>query len=141
FSEQHAFLWHGCVLYDLNQLIATNSSWTLVSANDINDRGQIVGWGYRGFDRNESRAFLLTPATDSPIRPEDNVLLGLRGDSFCACLPVASGQPFVIEASPDLRFWTPVSTNYNRDGLLDFTDPQASASGQRFYRFVPLSGE
>ena len=139
FSEQHAFLWHGCVLYDLNQLIGTNSPWTLVSATDINDRGQIVGTGYRGVDRNESRAFLLTPAPNSPVKPEDNVLLGVRGDSFCACLPVASGQPFVIEASPDLRFWTPASTNYNRDGLLDFSDPQAGSNGQRFYRFVPLS--
>ena len=141
FSEQHAFLWHGCVLYDLNQLIGTNSPWTLVSATDINDRGQIVGTGYRGFDRNESRAFLLTLAPDSPVKPEDNVVLGVRGDSFCACLPVASGQPFVIEASPDLRFWTPVSTNYNRDGLLDFSDPQAGTNGQRFYRFAPLPEE
>lgn len=138
FSEQRAFLWHGCVLYDLAELAGAPNGWTLSTATDINDRGQIVGYGYKGFDRNDTHAFLLTPAADSPVKPEDNVLLGVRADSFCACLPVAAGRPFVIESSPDLRFWTPVSTNYNRDGLLNFTDPNLGNNGQRFYRFTPL---
>lgn len=138
FSEQRAFLWHGCVLYDLAELAGVTNGWTLSTATDINDRGQIVGYGYKGFDRNNTHAFLFTPAADSPVKPEDNVLLGVRADSFCAGLPVAAGRPFVVEGSPDLKFWTPVSTNYNRDGLLNFTDPKLSNHGQRFYPFTPL---
>lgn len=44
---------------DLNTLIPANSGWVLKFATDINDKGQIVGYGtYNGLNR----AFLLTPA-------------------------------------------------------------------------------
>jgi len=44
--------------YDLNDLIRPNSGWTLFVAADINDRGQITGWG---LFHGEYRGFLLTP--------------------------------------------------------------------------------
>lgn len=44
---------------DLNNEIPANSGWTLQFAMDINDKGQIVGYGlYNGLNR----AFILTPA-------------------------------------------------------------------------------
>ncbi len=43
---------------DLNTLIPRDSGWVLLSANDINNRGQIVGYGRRN---GQKRAFLLTP--------------------------------------------------------------------------------
>lgn len=53
------FVWDSANgMRDLNTLIPTNSGWTIAIANDINNQGQIVGWGNLN---GESRGFLLTP--------------------------------------------------------------------------------
>gem|GEM_PF-2846072 len=53
----HAVLWEGGDILDLNDL-HDGAGWDLRWANDINDAGQIVGWGYfNGY----TRGFLLTP--------------------------------------------------------------------------------
>ena len=54
---------------DLNSLIATNSGWTLQSANAINDNGQIVGYGIN--PSGQMDAFLLTPFRTLFIEPSD----------------------------------------------------------------------
>jgi probable HAF family extracellular repeat protein len=55
----HAFGWDndgGALMTDLNDLLPANSGWVLHQARDINDAGQIVGWGkFNG----AFRAFLL----------------------------------------------------------------------------------
>ena len=43
----HAFLYDNGVMTDLNTLIPANSGWELMVATDINNRGQIVGYGVR----------------------------------------------------------------------------------------------
>jgi hypothetical protein len=48
-------------MQDLNNLLVPNSGWTLASANKINDRGQIVGYGFSPLP-DGPHAFLLTPA-------------------------------------------------------------------------------
>jgi probable HAF family extracellular repeat protein len=53
-----AFLFDGFSMLNLNDLIPTNSGWTLLAATGINNRGQIVGNGFHG---GEQRTFLLTP--------------------------------------------------------------------------------
>ncbi|HYP02564.1 MAG TPA: Calx-beta domain-containing protein, partial [Pyrinomonadaceae bacterium] len=60
-----AFLYEKGILLDLNSLIAADSGWTLASATDTNEAGQIVGWGIHN---GESRAFLLTPATAGSLQ-------------------------------------------------------------------------
>jgi probable HAF family extracellular repeat protein len=45
---------------DLNTLIPSGSGWVLSWAFDINNHGQIVGYG---LVNDKFRAFLLTPAT------------------------------------------------------------------------------
>ncbi|MBX7072729.1 MAG: DUF3466 family protein [Pirellulales bacterium] len=42
----------------LDELLPSDSGWQLLYANDINSKGQIVGWGLRN---GASRGFLLTP--------------------------------------------------------------------------------
>jgi probable HAF family extracellular repeat protein len=53
-----AFYYRDGVTVDLNRQIPGASGWVLHAAYDINDAGQIVGWGTHC---GRSRAFLLTP--------------------------------------------------------------------------------
>jgi len=60
YSDGRAVMWEDGTLHDLNDLIPSDSNWFLMHAFDINDAGQIVGYGYvDGLILN--RAFLLTP--------------------------------------------------------------------------------
>jgi len=58
-GQPHAFLWNNGKMFDLNNLLSDNSGWELVSAQGINNRGQIVGYGF--FYDQGYKAFLLTP--------------------------------------------------------------------------------
>jgi probable HAF family extracellular repeat protein len=61
-SSTHAFLWEDGIMYNLNDLVVNlPSGWILNYARDINDLGQIVGWG------PNSKAFLLTPIPEPSI--------------------------------------------------------------------------
>ncbi len=54
-----ATIWdHSHGMRDINSLIQPNSGWLLLEATDVNDAGQIVGYGLR---RGELHGFLLTP--------------------------------------------------------------------------------
>jgi probable HAF family extracellular repeat protein len=57
------FVWKkGEKRQDLNKLIPSDSGWELLAATALNNRGQIVGYGYlNSQDRCHQRAFLLTP--------------------------------------------------------------------------------
>jgi probable HAF family extracellular repeat protein len=64
-SNGRAFRWSaGAGIEDLNSLLdVSGAGWILVSANAINDAGQIVGYGVRN---GTLRAFLLTPTGTFP---------------------------------------------------------------------------
>ena len=48
---------------DLNSLLVNGAGWNLAEGHSINDAGQIAGLGtFNG----QTRAFLLTPLTESP---------------------------------------------------------------------------
>jgi probable HAF family extracellular repeat protein len=56
---RHPFLWQNGRMTDLHTLLPPGSGWRLVEATDINDSGQIVGYGIN--PGKETRGFLLTP--------------------------------------------------------------------------------
>jgi probable HAF family extracellular repeat protein len=58
--RQHAFVYERGNMTDLNTLVPSDSGWELTWAFDINNHGQIVGYG---LVNDKFRAFLLTPAT------------------------------------------------------------------------------
>jgi len=58
-GKQHAFVYENGRAVDLNAAIPPRSGWELTCASDINNLGQIVGYG---IVHNTFRAFLLTPA-------------------------------------------------------------------------------
>jgi probable HAF family extracellular repeat protein len=74
----HAFFWEsGKGIQDLNELIPADSGWELVMASGINNRGQIVGWGYVNGVEVE-RAFLLTPIEDPKVPETLKVKINIR---------------------------------------------------------------
>ncbi|GEM86512.1 DUF3466 family protein [Meiothermus granaticius] len=57
-NTNRAFIWRNGQMSDLNSLIDSTQGWVLTEASDINNQGQIVGYGrFNG----QTRAFLLTP--------------------------------------------------------------------------------
>ena len=57
-----AFLYSKGAVYDLNNLIPSNSGWALDSASGINNLGQIIGWGTN--QNGYADSFLLTPVPE-----------------------------------------------------------------------------
>jgi probable HAF family extracellular repeat protein/autotransporter-associated beta strand protein len=99
-GNYHAFLYTGVgPMQDLNNLIDTSSGWNLTSAEAINEKGQIVGYGYHN---GVSRAFLLNPAS---------LLMwtGSTGNSWNDANNWSSGV--VPGASHDVIFNAATSTN------------------------------
>ena len=76
-NDSHATLWSGAAVIDLNSFLPDsykNAGWSLRTASDINDSGQIVGDAYNS-RTNTSRAYLLTPV--SVPEPATYSMIGL----------------------------------------------------------------
>jgi probable HAF family extracellular repeat protein len=63
-APKAAFLWEDGVMHNLNDLIPPGTDLDLRSARDVNDAGEIVGYGIDPLGR--LRAFLLTPLDTCP---------------------------------------------------------------------------
>jgi probable HAF family extracellular repeat protein len=61
-TTEHAFLYSGGVMRDLNALVPSNSGWKLEEADAISDTGLIVGDGLN--PAGQAEAFLLTPVPE-----------------------------------------------------------------------------
>lgn len=62
-ANGRAVLWENGRINDLNDLVTPNNRWVLQTAESINDRGEIIGYGtFVG----QTRAFLLTPNDPGP---------------------------------------------------------------------------
>ena len=60
--DQRAFLFQNGTRHDLDSLLPASADWKLIQACDINDAGQIVGYGKHN---GKDRLFLLNPVTKS----------------------------------------------------------------------------
>ena len=67
FNWSHGFIWKNGVMTDLNALIPADSNLSIISASNINDRGQISGMGtvLSGPRTGDIHAYLLTPVDAS----------------------------------------------------------------------------
>ena len=76
-GEKHAVLWQAGEIIDLNDLVS-GTDLILEYASDINEQGQIIGWGVRddGTATGQTVAFLLSPnLTPTPV-PTSVLLFG-----------------------------------------------------------------
>lgn len=73
---RHAFVFDGNSMLDLNSFVTIGmDDWSyLEHASDINDNGQIVGYGYK--TDGQAHAFLLTPVSEPVPEPATMFLLG-----------------------------------------------------------------
>jgi probable HAF family extracellular repeat protein len=85
FNWSHAFIWQDGVMTDLGTLFPSSANLLPTMANQINERGQIVGMGtvLSGPHTGETHAFLATPVNASigesvadvvQGRPKSNVI-------------------------------------------------------------------
>jgi probable HAF family extracellular repeat protein len=96
FEKQHAVIWESGQIAMLDSMIAPGSGWSLTTAADINDAGQIAGYGSFG---GGTHAFLLTPL---PV---------LEVPRTATALDFAGAAPNPAQGSTMLRFALPGSAN------------------------------
>jgi probable HAF family extracellular repeat protein len=123
-----AFVWQNGVVTNLNDAIPPGSGLTLVVATDINNAGQIVGWGYDA--GSNYRAFLLTP--EDRLAPSNRV-------NFPQDIALAISEAFTFKTAPENTVRTtsdarpPAETKSAPDETATATpsiDPNASTVGR-----------
>lgn len=96
---QHATLWNGNIIHDLNTLAPTG--WTLTDAAGINRYAQIVGTG-KNQDHPEGEAFLLTLHPDWQGNGNGNWDDGSRWNfAGMGSFGIAPGAPHDVTINPD----------------------------------------
>ena len=89
FNWSHAFIWQDGVMTDLGTMFPLTANLLPTMANQINERGQIVGMGtvLSGPHTGETHAFLATPVRQSigrsvadvaPAHPQSNLPENVR---------------------------------------------------------------
>ena len=111
-GDSHAFLWEEGTMYDLNDTIPAGTGWVLESAEDINEVGEIVGWGTI---QGATHGFLLTPAQKdlAYYGLGDSVASGhgLQGDPGAGCRRSPGAYPVITgEMLTDLDQYQNVTT-------------------------------
>ena len=66
-----AVLWLNHTPINLNSVLLNGAGWTLIEARDVNNRGQIIGYGKLN---GQLKTFLLTPQNSAPLGKEDIVM-------------------------------------------------------------------
>jgi probable HAF family extracellular repeat protein len=93
-----AFVWQDGVMHNLNDVIPPGSGWDLIKATDVNDAGQIVGFGLAP-GGEYLRAFVLAPesTTAAPDLPVQSA----------ATFPAITPNPFRRTTRIDFSLATP----------------------------------
>jgi Immunoglobulin I-set domain len=74
--------------------------------------------------------------TAQPILAGSATNPALSGNGFAFQVSIAPGATYVVEASSNLKVWTPIATNTAITASTAFVDPAAKNFTMRFYRVV-----
>ncbi|HEY4310002.1 MAG TPA: dockerin type I domain-containing protein [Pirellulales bacterium] len=108
YGNEHAFLYQGNAMIDLNSVLTENSGWLLTQGTAINDKGQIAGLGTLN---GQSHGVLLTPVipgdvnADGIVNGEDLALMSstwLQTGSGFAPIPQADANGDGVVNAQDL---------------------------------------
>jgi hypothetical protein len=72
------------------------------------------------------------------LRPDSFGAVSQAGGTPQVQFSGSDGYAYVVQTSPNLLDWTPVSTNYPANGAFNFTDNPPPGSPRRFYRSALL---
>lgn len=98
FSFFNAILWENSSLVDLNTLIPPNSALHLFKGVDVNERGEIAGFG--GLPNGDTHAFLLIPCDENHPNVEGcDYSLVEAGAAVSQSNPAVRGVPTALPAS------------------------------------------
>ena len=153
-----AFVWNpdSRTMTDLNGLIGSDSDWRLISAQAINNSGQILA---HGLNDKKSRAVLLTPvgpeapeSSPAPPVPETGAITQnasaeihfssierAASGEYRLILDADAGDDCAVEFSSDLKTWTRLENVTREPQRTVFIDPSAPETSIRFYRIVRKS--
>ena len=127
-----AFLWENGVMFNLNNLIPSDSGIVLTKAgaNSINDAGNIV-CTYRNVASGFYGICLLVPVPPVPL---EITRYQLTPAGLSLEVQGGAGQPLAVEYTSDWAQWTTLATSTNLFGRRTFIDPNATNSTFRAYR-------
>lgn len=130
-GSYNALLWENGVIFNLNDLIPSDSGIVLTQAraNAINDAGNIV-CTYRNVASGFYGICLLVPVNPMPLEITRNQLTQ-GGLSLEVC--GGGGQPLAVEYTSDFVQWTTLATSTSLIGRRSFIDPTKD-SNFRAYR-------
>jgi probable HAF family extracellular repeat protein len=131
-GDARAFLYDGSKMLHLDSFLGPTAVCTnLISADGINDDGQITGAGYDA--SGAYHAFLFTPAFALRDARVSNGEFVVTAVGF-------PGQRFVFMASTNLSVsnWVALATNSLVTNTFECVDPNASIRPARFYRALLL---
>ncbi len=121
-QDKEALIANSVGVTNLNSLIPSGSGWRLLEATDINDAGQIVGYGLKD---GQVRAFRLDPI----------LTMGALHRTPTGASGTVQAQPGAnvhVKASSNFRDWRPVSEQTENGYVISFTDE--SSADAIFYR-------
>jgi probable HAF family extracellular repeat protein len=128
-KDKEALIANPAGVTNLNALIPATSGWRLLEATDINDAGQIVGYGLKD---GQIRAFRLDPLlTISKLEPTST--------GAAAIVQATPGATVRVEASENFKDWRVISTQSANGYLIPFKDE--SPANAAFYRASILNSE
>ena len=127
-NDKEAFIANPKGVVNLNNLIPADAGWVLLEATDINDLGQVVGFGKKD---GEVRAFRLDPLLNMANLQRD-------GNKTAGTLQAVPGATVRIEATTDFEEWRAVKTETATGYEIPFTD-QTGEKGVYYRAVVPES--
>ncbi len=133
----HSISAHGNINI-VSDLVSGTSTLTInnvTSTNAGNYSVQVVNLlGLLGAKTSTNAALVVLSATTTNVISIVSSGTGMTTNGFTIQLSGPAGSNFVIQASTNLKNWTPISTNPAPTGSVSYTDASAKVLSGRFYR-------